>query len=183
MNHEEALEQLVELSRREFLSRGISAAGWGSFALVLAAGSLETLRFFFPRVLYEPPSRFRIGTPEAFLSRKGDPNAYGVIFVDERWKPEHRFFVVRASDRVYALTARCAHLGCTVNWFPGLDIFKCPCHGSQYHSDGRNFAGPAPRPLDRMSITLVPSGDLLVDTSVLYRADRFDADGAFVGLA
>jgi cytochrome b6-f complex iron-sulfur subunit len=129
------------------------------------------------------PNTFRIGTPEAFLSRKGETDAYGVIFVDERWKPEHRFFVVRAKDRVYAPSARCVHLGCTINWFPGLDIFKCPCHGSQYHSDGHNFAGPAPRPLDRLGITVGTSGDLVVDTSTVYRVERFNTEGAFVALA
>ncbi|MBI5503719.1 MAG: Rieske 2Fe-2S domain-containing protein [Deltaproteobacteria bacterium] len=182
MKTEPALEQLVDLSRREFLSHALTAAGWGSFAVVLAAGTLETLRFFFPRVLYQPPSTFRIGTPEAFLARKGEPDAYCVISIDERWKIEHRFFVVRAKDRVYALTARCTHLGCTVNWFPSLDIFKCPCHGSQYHSDGRNFAGPAPRPLDRLRITVGVSGDLVVDTSTIYGVDRSDTDDAFVAL-
>lgn len=183
MNTEAALEQLVELSRREFLARGLTAAGWGSFALVVGAGTLETVRFFFPRVLYQPPSTFRIGTPEAFMARKGEADTYGVIFVDERWKPQHRFFIVRAEDRIYALTARCAHLGCTVNWFGGLNIFKCPCHGSEYHSDGRNFAGPAPRPLDRLRITVGVSGDLVVDTSVVYSVERFDTDGAFVALS
>ena len=183
MKTEAAIERLVEMSRREFLSRGLAAAGWGSFAVVIGAGTFETVRFFFPRVLYQPPSTFRIGTPGAFLARKGEGDAYGVIFVDERWKAEHRFFVVRAKDRVYALTARCTHLGCTVNWFSSLDIFKCPCHGSQYHSDGKNFAGPAPRPLDRLRIAVGVSGELVVDTSIIYGVERFDADGAFVALA
>jgi len=183
MKNEAALQQLVDLSRREFLTRGITAAGWGSFAIVLGAGTLETVKFFFPRVLYQPPSTFRIGTPESFLSRKGEVDTYGVIFVDERWKPEHRFFIVRAQDRIYALTARCAHLGCTVNWFGGLNIFKCPCHGSEYHSNGRNFAGPAPRPLDRLGVSVGVSGDLVVDTSVIYSVERFESPGAFVALA
>ena len=58
------------------------------------------------------------------------------------------------------LSARCAHLGCTVNWFGDQRIFKCPCHGSEYHSNGTNFAGPAPRPLDRFRIELSVDGQL-----------------------
>lgn len=177
-----ALQRIAELSRREFLSRATTTLGWGSFALVLGTGAIETVSFFFPRVLYKPPSTFRVGTSEQFLARSGEADAYGVVFVDDRFKPEHRFFIVRAANRVYALSARCVHLGCTINWFPGLDIFKCPCHGSEYHSDGVQFAGPAPRPLDRLHIAVNLTGDLVVDTGIVYGPDRFDTDGAFVAL-
>lgn len=176
----EIVERLVELSRREFLSRGLSAAGWGAFGVVLVAGAGETVDFFFPRVLFRPPSTFRVGTPETFLSRGGDADTYGVMLVDGEWKSEHRFFIVRERERIYALSARCAHLGCTVNWFGDQHIFKCPCHGSEYHSNGKNFAGPAPRPLDRFRISLSVDGQLIVDTSIIYGPERFNVDGAFV---
>lgn len=182
MNSNTALTRLLEVSRREFLARGLAATGWGAFGAVLGAGAIETVQFFFPRVLFRPPSTFSVGPPEAFLSRAGDPDTYGVIFVDERWKTDHRFFIVREPDRAYALYARCTHLGCTVNWFPDSGIFKCPCHGSQFRSNGKNFAGPAPRPLDRLRITLAVAGDIVVDTAITYGPARFDVDGAFVAL-
>jgi len=175
-------QQVKEMSRRELLTRGLTVSGWGAFALVLGAGSVESVSFFYPRVVFRPPSTFRIGTPEEFSGRKDTPDAYGVILVDDRWKSSERFFVVRERDRIFALSARCVHLGCTVNWFADLDIFKCPCHGSEYHSNGVNFAGPAPRPLDRCHIALNVDNQLVVDTSVVYSSDRFDVDGAFVQL-
>jgi len=175
-------QRLDELTRRELLSRGLTAAGWGSFAIVLAGGTIETVSFFFPRVVFRPPSTFRIGTPEAFLGNPEGADTYGVALVDERWKPTQRFFVVRERDRVYALSARCAHLGCTINWFADLRVFKCPCHGSEYHSNGVNFAGPAPRPLDRFRIALSADGQLVVDTSIVYEPERINVDGAFVKL-
>jgi len=147
---------------------------------VLGTGAVETLNFFFPRVVFRPPSRFNIGAPEEFLGGGGTPDRYGVILVDQRWKSSQRFFVVRERDRIYAVFARCTHLGCTVNWFEDLRTFKCPCHGSEYHSDGVNFAGPAPRPLDRVRIELSMERELIVDTSIVYSRDRFDVDGAFV---
>ena len=171
---------LAEISRRAFLDRGLSVVGWGAFAVALSSGGRETVSFFYPRVLFRPPSTFRIGTPEAFLGSGERPDTYGVILVDERWKSSQRFFVVRERDRVYALSARCAHLGCTVNWFHDLRSFKCPCHGSEYHGNGANFAGPAPRPLDRLHITASIDGELVVDTAVVYGPDRFEVDGAFV---
>jgi len=174
---------LAEMSRRELISRGLSATGWGAFAAVLGTGAVETVSFFFPRVIFRPPSTVRIGTPAAFVSGNASADAYGIVAVDEHWKSTQRFFVVRERDRVYALSARCAHLGCTVNWFQDLHTFKCPCHGSQYHSNGANFAGPAPRPLDRLRIELNVDGQLVVDTSIIYGPERFDIDGAFVRVA
>jgi cytochrome b6-f complex iron-sulfur subunit len=175
-----AVPPLVEITRRALLRRG-AAVGWGAFAAVLAGGSVETVRFFFPRVVFRPPSTFRIGTPRDFVARgESDTDAYGVLLVDERWKASQRFFVVRERDRIFALSARCAHLGCTVNWFADLATFKCPCHGSEYHSNGTNFAGPAPAPLPRLRIELDPGGELVVDTSIVYGPERFQVDGAFV---
>ncbi|HVM95933.1 MAG TPA: Rieske 2Fe-2S domain-containing protein [Candidatus Acidoferrales bacterium] len=180
MGSPDKLEKFLEITRREFVSRGLAAGGWGAFAAVIGVGGFETVRFFHPRVLYLPPSTFRIGEPDAFVSGGNDSDAFGVMLVDDRWKSQHRFVVVREHERIYALSARCAHLGCTVNWFSDLHIFKCPCHGSEYHSNGVNFAGPAPRPLDRLRITLNLDGQLVVDTSITYGPDRYDVDGAFV---
>jgi len=182
MKGEIVYQRLLELSRRELLSRGVSAAGWGAFAIVLGAGAIETVRFFFPRVIFKPPSTFRVGTPEGFLSRGGEADTYGVVFVDERWKSAQRFFIVRERDHVYATSARCVHLGCTVNWFEASRTFRCPCHGSEFRSNGVQFAGPAARPLDRFRIVLDAAGELVVDTSIVYVSDRFDLDGAFAQL-
>lgn len=174
------VKHLIDLSRREFLATGASAAGWGAFAVVLATGAVETLNFFFPRVIFRPPSRFNIGVPEDFLGSGAAPDRYGVIVVDQRWKASQRFFVVRERDRIYAMFARCTHLGCTVNWFEDLRTFKCPCHGSEYRSNGVNFAGPAPRPLDRLRIELNAEHELVVDTAIIYGPERFNMEGAFV---
>jgi cytochrome b6-f complex iron-sulfur subunit len=182
MDSTTTLQRLIEVSRREFLARGLTAAGWGSFAAVLATGGVETVSFFFPRVLFHPPSTFRLGVPQAFVGSTENPDQYGILSIDERWKSTQRFFVVRERERIYATSARCVHLGCTINWFSDLRIFKCPCHGSEYHSNGVNFAGPAPRPLDRFRIELSADGQLVVDTGFIYGPDRFNVDGAFVKL-
>jgi Rieske Fe-S protein len=53
-----------------------------------------------------------------------------------------------------AFTAICTHQGCTVNKIEGGIIF-CPCHGSQYSAaDGSVKAGPAPKPLAGVNITV-----------------------------
>ncbi len=168
-------------SRREFLQKGISVAGWGALAVGIGAGTYQTVRFFFPSVVFHPPSVFEIGRIEDFLSTE-PADAHGVISIDSRFKQAHRFFVVREARRIYALFARCTHLGCTVNWFPGMRIFKCPCHGSEFHSDGTEFAGPAPRPLDRLKISLDSEERILVDTRVVLTAREFEQKKAYIEL-
>ena len=47
----------------------------------------------------------------------------------------------------FALNAICTHLGCVVPWNKAEQKFMCPCHGSQYNSEGKVIRGPAPRSL------------------------------------
>ncbi|MFZ5569963.1 MAG: ubiquinol-cytochrome c reductase iron-sulfur subunit [Thermodesulfobacteriota bacterium] len=175
----QARSSLPPASRREFLHKCLSAGGWGAFFVCTGAATFEAVTFFFPSVVFQPPSQFRIGPLAEFIAA-GAPDAHGVIAVDDRFKTEHRFFVIREADRIYALYARCTHLGCTVNWFPGIKTFKCPCHGSEFHSDGRQFAGPAPRPLDRLSIREDAEGYILVDTRKIYSAAEFEEKRIYI---
>jgi len=49
-----------------------------------------------------------------------------------------------------ALSLACTHLGCRVTATPSG--FACPCHGSRFGADGRPVAGPARKPLPRVSL-------------------------------
>lgn len=60
--------------------------------------------------------------------------------------------VLRAPDgELRAFDAKCTHAGCNVT-YAGTSI-KCPCHGGVYDLDGRNIAGPPPRPLTRLAVS------------------------------
>lgn len=167
------------ISRRTFLDKSISVLGWGVIATSLGAGLFENIRFLYPSVVFHPPSKYIIGGIDDFIGEHA-PDQYGVISVDNRFKKEHRFFVVREEHRIYALYARCTHLGCTVNWFEDLKIFKCPCHGSEFHSNGHEFAGPAPRPLDRHHIALDGEKRIVVDTDRVYSCEAFEKQKIFI---
>jgi cytochrome b6-f complex iron-sulfur subunit len=87
---------------------------------------------------------------------------------------------VRDEEGFFGIFAKCTHLGCTPRWLAAESKFKCPCHGSGYYKDGVNFEGPAPRPMDRVRITLADDGQLLVDVGVHYIYGTWDRPGAFL---
>lgn len=56
-------------------------------------------------------------------------------------------YLVVTNDKTladYGLNAVCTHLGCVVPWNASENKFICPCHGSQYNSEGKVVRGPAP---------------------------------------
>lgn len=52
-----------------------------------------------------------------------------------------------ADGELHVMSARCTHLGCTVEWNPAESSFDCPCHGSRFGPTGEVIAGPAGRAL------------------------------------
>jgi cytochrome b6-f complex iron-sulfur subunit len=142
---------------------------WWSVFGFLAAGAAATVRFFFPRALFEPKTRFAIGYPSDFG-----------IGVSTRFQQSNRIWVVRDSSRIFVIYARCTHLGCTPDWKEAENKFKCPCHGSGFDIEGVNFEGPAPKPLARVYVELDGEGKIIVDTARLYETEAWDATGAYV---
>src|SRR5436309_2200480 len=64
--------------------------------------------------------------------------------------------IVRVSDtQVVALSAICTHAGCSMDYAVGQKVLDCPCHGSQFATDGSVLRGPAARPLRVYNVTMV----------------------------
>jgi cytochrome b6-f complex iron-sulfur subunit len=153
--------------------RLIWACIWG----YLGVNFLMFLRFFFPRALFEPSTIVNVGYPSDF-----------VLGVNQEFLMSNRIWVVKEPDRLFVIFARCTHLGCTPEWKSTENKFKCPCHGSGYDSEGVNFEGPAPRPMDRAHVDKDPTGRIVVDTSRLYVNDpragvnHFNDPGAYLSV-
>ena len=153
----------LRTQRRKFVS--LMFTGF-VFAMVGA-----TLKFFFPRVLFEPKTKFRIGTPAEY--------GFGV---DTRWQSTQRIWVVKNAEGLFVILAKCTHLGCTPDWKGAENKFKCPCHGSGFTKEGINFEGPAPRPLDRCFVEMDAEGQIVVDKLRLFKAEQFKNPGALLNV-
>jgi cytochrome b6-f complex iron-sulfur subunit len=149
---------------------------WFAVVGFLTTCFLMFVRFFLPRSIFEPATRFRIGFPDDYS-----------IGVDDKWQQQYRIWVDKTPDRLFVIYARCTHLGCTPDWKASENKFKCPCHGSGYDSEGINFEGPAPRPMDRAYVEKDAEGQIVVDTGKLYRwpkgeKNEFNEDGSYLPL-
>ena len=144
----------MPLSRRNFL-----VLGWAAFISFLTTSLLGTLRFFFPNVLFEPPSRFKIGRPEEYPEDS-------VTFLSDG-----KVYLFHSPEGFYAISGVCSHLGCTTNWDAGAREFHCPCHGSQFNRVGHVIKGPAPKPLKWVEVSLGSDGRLVVNTGKSVGAD------------
>ena len=164
-------------SRRFFLLAlfcSWAAVAWTTLTLALTGLVLGTVRFLFPNVLSEPPSRFKVGFPDEYEEGK----------VVTRYKGRG-MWIVRRGGIIYALSTTCTHLGCIPNWLEEAQKFKCPCHGSGFYITGVNFEGPAPRPLERWAIALGEDGQILVDKRQKYQKElgQWEDPNSFILMA
>lgn len=143
------------ISRKKF----VSFLSWGGLFAFLGGSGIGSLKFMFPKVLYEPPKIFKIGRVEEFG-----------LGVDTRLMRERRIWVTRDKEGIYVMIGICRHLGCTPNWIQDQQTFRCPCHGSIYDIYGNVIGGPAPRPLWRAAISLDPMDGMIV-VNTLNRQD------------
>jgi cytochrome b6-f complex iron-sulfur subunit len=159
-------------TRRLFLSAAAGvlfgsslAIGFTSLATTTLIWLLGLARFMFPNILIEPPTRFKVGFPDTLAPGQVETKYIAQFGV---WVVKYEF---EGQPMIYALKSVCTHLGCTPNWLEAEQKFKCPCHGSGFYKDGINFEGPAPRPLERYSVSLADDGQLLVDKSRTFQEE------------
>ncbi len=135
------------VSRRRLLT------ALGSLGLlgVLLSAVRGTVRFLTPPVSRARSPIVVAGPPDAFPDGGLTP------------LPQKPVLIGRDEGGLFALSAICTHLGCTVT--PGSEGLTCPCHGSRFSTDGANLSGPAPRPLPHLALTFNDDGLVEVDLS------------------
>ncbi|MFP3915393.1 MAG: Rieske 2Fe-2S domain-containing protein [Actinomycetota bacterium] len=166
------------VTRRQFFNRALGA----TFGLWSAGLGLGFLAFLWPRVSGGFGADINAGAITDIESEVRNADGDVVpLFI-----PEARAYVVPApaelseqfEDRnvaaggLMALYQRCVHLGCRVPWCATSIGFECPCHGSKYNAVGEYFAGPAPRNLDRFTVELTETSELIIHTGTIVETPR-----------
>lgn len=58
------------------------------------------------------------------------------------------FIIFDKDEKCWALSRKCTHLGCKINYLEEMDILECPCHQSKFNAvTGAVLEGPAKKPL------------------------------------
>ena len=127
--------------RRDFL--GIAISGTAAALGVMAVYPVG--KFLTPRDDAGPHAA-TLGQVERFL--RGTAKT---VMVGDR-----PVLVIRLDDGSFrAFSALCTHLQCVVAYAPDRKQIECPCHRGVYSLEGQNVAGPPPRPLDVLAVTIV----------------------------
>jgi cytochrome b6-f complex iron-sulfur subunit len=134
-------------TRRDF----VGFLGWGAVLTSIGIGTLAWVRLMYPRVLFEPPSQFKL-----------DTHRYRAALGLRQSGSAPTLQAARFDDRFIAVSATCPHLGCTPRYLNTEDKFKVPLPrlglSRLFQAGGRSSRptsrGPAPRPLERFKLTL-----------------------------
>jgi len=128
-------------SKRSFL-RFILSGG-----LIALAGSV-----FYPIFAYlKPPKQGGVEVTSVKAGKLSEMEKESGTIVKFGTKPV--VLVRTANDELRAFSATCTHLDCTVQFKKELGLIWCACHNGKYDLNGRNVAGPPPRPLDEYRVT------------------------------
>ncbi len=133
-------EKKEDLSRRDFMSN--FAAGIG-IAAVGVTSAVYGFKYLVPpskkkkeiKVLMAKVNEIKPGEAKEFLDGQG-----------------RKALLVNQNGKIKAFSKICTHLGCEVEWKPEENIFFCPCHLGKFDANGKNIAGPPPRPLDQFKV-------------------------------
>lgn len=140
------------------VSDNVPSMGRRQFMNLLVGGSIgaTVLGALYPVVQYfVPPSSGGSGGGVNAKDALGDDvlaskflaaHQVGDRVLAQGLKGDPTYIVVTDSKEIasYGLNAVCTHLGCVVPWNVAENKFMCPCHGSQYNSEGKVVRGPAP---------------------------------------
>lgn len=61
--------------------------------------------------------------------------------------------IANAGSFYFAVSSTCTHQGCTVGFNHTAGKIQCPCHGSEFSTNGSVLNGPATQPLRSFTVT------------------------------
>ncbi|MFZ5761914.1 MAG: ubiquinol-cytochrome c reductase iron-sulfur subunit [Thermodesulfobacteriota bacterium] len=124
--------------RRTFLERG-----WGVIRLAIAAALVYPLLRFLGFHAPRQPRLVRIHK---------EPPAGGFVV-------EHDFILFVGEKGPWAVSRRCTHLGCRLNYKEKEQLLLCPCHQSRFSTAGKRLGGPARKDLPTFKVARMAASE------------------------
>jgi len=138
-----------KVTRRDFLSNAAMTVG---LVLSLGTAAIYSLKYLVPGKRKLKYVNVLVG------STKDLPEGASLEFLDGLGR---KAILINNKGKIEAFSKICTHLGCEVEWQPEKRVFFCPCHKGYYDANGKNIAGPPPRPLSTYKVT-VKDGNIYV---------------------
>jgi len=70
---------------------------------------------------------------------------------------EHDFILFVGEQGPWAVSRRCTHLGCRLNYKENEKLLLCPCHQSRFAISGKRLSGPARLDLPTFAVARMPA--------------------------
>jgi cytochrome b6-f complex iron-sulfur subunit len=131
----------------DVLGRAPTRRGFINWFLGTSAGAF-LLAVLYPVSRYLIPPRVEESTAKAvtLAVKPAEVKANsGLVF---KFGSQPAILVRTPAGDLRAFSAVCTHLNCTVQYRPDVSHIWCACHNGHYDLNGKNIAGPPPRPLD-----------------------------------
>jgi cytochrome b6-f complex iron-sulfur subunit len=116
----------------------------------------------YPVLRYLTPLHDGGGSNKMTLTDAQKQELAGNGFLIARLGTDRVLLLKDKEQKLRALSAKCTHEGCTVQFVPSDGIVWCACHNGKFAMDGRVISGPPPRPLAAYTV----EGDLNGTVSV-----------------
>jgi Rieske Fe-S protein len=132
--------------------------------MLLSSGIVATAASIFYPILrfIIPPEAGESAVMSVSAGRPDDvPLNTGAIF---KFGAEPGLLIRTTEGELRAFSARCTHLNCTVQYDPGQKLIVCACHNGQFDLNGKNVAGPPPKPLPALNVNV--RGDEVIVSKV-----------------
>jgi Rieske Fe-S protein len=128
--------------RRDFLKYFLSAGLIGLGGIIL-----------YPLLAYlKPPRQTEVEVSNVDAGKLSDVKEGSGKIIKFGSKPV--LLIHTPDNKLKAFSAVCTHLGCTVQYRNDMGLIWCACHNGKYDLNGRNIAGPPPKPLEEYKVIL-----------------------------
>ena len=124
--------------------------------LLGGTGGALMLSIFYPILRFlSPPDVPEATTNQLEAGPTNDPELLDRGFKILRFGAEPVILVRLSETEFRAFAGVCTHLDCIVEYQPDQRRLWCNCHNGEYDLQGRQVAGPPPRPLQQFEVDLV----------------------------